>query len=316
MSGSLSALLRSLHEAHQRIKMLSQEMDESQRAVARLQTQLQDRENQVRQLQEEIRQLKVTLHDREVTEKQLHEKLTRWQRQLQAASTAKEYQALQTQIENARIQLSALEDEMLDLIDKLEFTVGDATMGQTYQATSTSVRVNILVRDPQGPNNGPPGLNMPLLDHIDLIAGRVTGLIDPSDPQYHVATNPTTRVIARFDAVGGIVDSNGLISTAWMDLGNGERMMSLTLNDVEENMYFRLRGTNLGLNVSGETDAAGNPLGDWLSSYHIAGDHEAEAWADLWLYSNPVFVAAVPEPGTLSMLALAGLALLRRRRMA
>jgi predicted nucleic acid-binding Zn-ribbon protein len=71
-------------------------------------------------LQEEIRQLKVALHDREVTEKQLHEKMTRWQRQIQSAATAREFQALQNQLESARIQLSVLEDEMLDLIDKLE----------------------------------------------------------------------------------------------------------------------------------------------------------------------------------------------------
>jgi predicted nucleic acid-binding Zn-ribbon protein len=45
MSGSLSALLRALHEAQQRIHLLSQEIDESQRAITRLQSQLQDRES-------------------------------------------------------------------------------------------------------------------------------------------------------------------------------------------------------------------------------------------------------------------------------
>ncbi|MCS7167438.1 MAG: hypothetical protein RMI91_04215 [Gemmatales bacterium] len=120
MSGSLSALLRALHEAHQRVYLLHKEIDEFQQAERRLELQLAEREKQLRQLQEEVRQLKVTLHEREVTEKQLQEKVTRWQQQILAASTAREYQALQNQIENARLQLSALEDEMLELIDKLE----------------------------------------------------------------------------------------------------------------------------------------------------------------------------------------------------
>ncbi|MCS7160858.1 MAG: hypothetical protein RMJ19_10345, partial [Gemmatales bacterium] len=96
------------------------ELEESQRATQRLEQQLAEREKQLRQLQDEIRQLKVTLHDREVTEKQLQEKITRWQKQILAANTAREYQALQNQIESARLQLSALEDEMLELMDKLE----------------------------------------------------------------------------------------------------------------------------------------------------------------------------------------------------
>lgn len=120
MSGSLSALLRALHEAHQRVHMLRKDIEEAERAVQRLEQQLSERDKQMRQLQEEIRQLKVTLHDREVTEKQLQEKITRWQQQILTASTAREYQALQNQIENARMQLHALEDEMLELMDKLE----------------------------------------------------------------------------------------------------------------------------------------------------------------------------------------------------
>ena len=37
-----------------------------------------------------------------------------------------------------------------------------------------------------------------LVDHIDLIAGEITGPIDPSSPDYTKATNETTKVIASF----------------------------------------------------------------------------------------------------------------------
>jgi hypothetical protein len=56
---------------------------------------------------------------------------------------------------------------------------------------------------------------------------------------------------------------------------------------VKDSLYFRLRGSNQGLNVNNETDRAGNPLPDSLMGANTA----AKAFADLWFYSNPVFVA-------------------------
>jgi hypothetical protein len=51
-------------------------------------------------------------------------------------------------------------------------------------------------------------------------------------------------------------------------------------------MYFRLRGTNLPINIPNETDADGNPLIDDLK-----GTNDGQkAYQDLWFYSNPIFV--------------------------
>ncbi len=51
-----------------------------------------------------------------------------------------------------------------------------------------------------------------------------------------------------------------------------------------------LRGTNLAVNTASETDAAGNPLSDFLATDNLDLDGADEAWADLWFYSNPIFV--------------------------
>jgi hypothetical protein len=55
-------------------------------------------------------------------------------------------------------------------------------------------------------------------------------------------------------------------------------------------MYYRLRGTNHAVNAPSETDAKGNPLSDFLATDNLGLDGAAEAWADLWFYSNPIFV--------------------------
>ena len=52
-------------------------------------------------------------------------------------------------------------------------------------------------------------------------------------------------------------------------------------------MYFRLRGTNWALNTPLQTDTNGNPLLDMLEGTNDA----SKALADLWFYSNPIFVA-------------------------
>lgn len=116
----------------------------------------------------------------------------------------------------------------------------------------------------------------PQVDHIDLIAGEITGKIDPSDEHaYKNATNPTTKVIATFSRKDFELDKEGF-STIVHHIKN-----------VNKNMYFRLRGTNLPPNTEYETDPAGNPLPDALVTEK---DGAQEAWDDLWFYSNPIFV--------------------------
>jgi hypothetical protein len=66
-------------------------------------------------------------------------------------------------------------------------------------------------------------------------------------------------------------------------------------------MYFRLRGTNLAANTPNQTDAGGNPLIDTLAYQTLPNPDPTktgtvtintpdQAWADLWFYSNPIFI--------------------------
>jgi hypothetical protein len=207
-----------------------------------------------------------------------------------------------------------------DLIDELEFTAHGkgkekAVMGQTLVVTpGTMVTVKIKVHDPNGINYCPldmdnpslaqigvsQPLNMPVLDHVDLISGEWGSFIDPRDEEaYTDGTNPTAGVVATFKRHGG-VDKNGYMTYVFKF-------------KAENNVYFRLRGTNLPAGVPYETDAMGNPLADSEANDNLYSlmsvedledklfddvtiytnsklDEVAEAYADLWFYSNPIFI--------------------------
>lgn len=186
-----------------------------------------------------------------------------------------------------------------DLIDSLIYTVETvdqtrtkAVMGSTLITNKgKSVKITIKARDPQTANfNTYSSYTNPVLNHIDIIKGKVTGKIDPASPNYNVQTVATTSVIGRFDAVGGVADTKNITSQKWTSLGNGWVEMSMIVSNVTDSVYFRLRGTNQGLNVTNETDADGNPLADALMGTNDA----TKAFADLWFYSNPVFVYTSP----------------------
>ena len=137
------------------------------------------------------------------------------------------------------------------------------------------------------------------VDHIDLIAGEVKGkvaryLADGTtlNPDYDNDRNDTTRVLASFTgrdwgndatAAQGEEGSEGRVGDGW-------RTISYHLGRLDNDMYFRLRGTNLGRGVPNETDPEGNPLSDELMAPNTAD----KAYADLWFYSNPVFIRARP----------------------
>ena len=159
-----------------------------------------------------------------------------------------------------------------NLIKNLNFTIGNTQMGETGYTSNGKIAIEIKI----GLSDG--------LDHIDLIAGKLSGKIDPSDPKYNVDSVSTTSVIARFDSKGGVKDANGIVSSKWNQVSNViyiKYELKLT-----GDMYFRLRGTNWGLNTLNQTDANGNPLPDKLEYPNDA----SKAMADRWFYSNPIWI--------------------------
>ena len=211
---------------------------------------------------------------------------------------------------------------------------GCATMGEKLIVRpGADVIVTIAVRDPVGTSNSPYSfanpslkqvnvtqpLNAPVLDHVDLISGNVTGYVDPANLASYAgawsankgtpaAVNASTKVAKVFDKTG------------WTAAADGTLTMSYRVSGVKASQYFRLRGTNLPANVPYETDANGNPAKDFDSAGNIAcadaacpahlalavagnkaslavgaktSSYDVAAWADLWFYSNPVFVEVV-----------------------
>jgi hypothetical protein len=170
-----------------------------------------------------------------------------------------------------------------DLINALEFKaygqMDQADMGQEMHIKNRrwgkeSVLITIKFKSPDSNWNG----DKPVVDHVDLIAGKITGKIDPASSDYTKATNDTAKVIATFTRDNWEVDREGYI------------VITYRVKDLDGSMYFRLRGTNLAVSTPHETDAAGNPLSDFLATDNLGLDGADEAWADLWFYSNPIFV--------------------------
>ncbi len=165
-----------------------------------------------------------------------------------------------------------------DLINALDFHAqydgARATMGEWLpvemkKGRGNPVKITIRFKSPSFNNNG----DAVRVDHIDLIAGDVTGSVPPGSPDYNNPENPSARVIERFTAPSWTTDDNG-----WNVIQYHVR--------VDHSMYFRLRGTNNALN-SPEIDQD-SPNGD--PALDLQDNTPEKAWQDLWFYSNPIFI--------------------------
>jgi hypothetical protein len=178
-----------------------------------------------------------------------------------------------------------------------------------------SVRITLIVNKPAKPNNSPYSfnnpsllqlglqqpLNRPVLDHVDFIRGNITGVVSPSSANYTNGTNPSAMIIATFNA------------SKWVASGN-KLTMSFVIPNIQGNQYVRARGTNLPVATPNETDALGNPLNDLPTSTILCTDpacpshmqtsgagaklssYDVASWADLWFYSNPIFIRVSDQP--------------------
>ena len=182
-------------------------------------------------------------------------------------------------------------------------TAGCATMGEKLVVRpGAEIVVAIVVRDPAGSNNSPytfanpsllqigvnQPLNQPVLDHIDLIRGMVTGYKVPGSADYAgqwpantawlrtdgstplvsdavvpaAAKNLSATVVKSFASNGAspwVAVNSGVDNTAFLK-------MSYRIPAVAASQYVRLRGSNLPAAVPFETDTAGNPLSDMFTN--------------------------------------------------
>jgi hypothetical protein len=168
---------------------------------------------------------------------------------------------------------------------------GCASMGKKLMVTAgDDVVVGVAVRDPSGVNHAPysfdnPSLlqigkhvaiNMPVLDHIDLIGGMVTGFKTPGAADYSgewprntawLGTDGTTASLSVVPAAAKNTTASILKTFANGSWTIGKtipeyRRMAYTIPAVAASQYVRLRGSNLPASVPYETDANGNPLAD------------------------------------------------------
>jgi hypothetical protein len=179
-----------------------------------------------------------------------------------------------------------------DLIDALDFHASadktSRTMGQTLSVRKGGkIVVTIRFKSPATNNHG----SRVKLDHIDLIEGNVGRRIAPASAAYaNSASNASAHVVESF-------------GRPRMRAIKGWEVMTVAFVP-KANMYFRLRGTNLPPDTPNQTDSAGNPLVDTLTYKTVANpdpssaaavptvtiNTPAQAWADLWFYSNPIFI--------------------------
>jgi len=200
--------------------------------------------------------------------------------------------------------------------DDITNDISDARMGDTLVVPrGRSVRITLTVTTPDKPNNSPYSfnnpsllqigikqpLNRPELDHVDFIRGNITGVIQPSDPNYTNATNPSATIYASFN------------KKTWEASGH-TRTMTFVIKNVQGNQYIRARGTNLPVATPNETDSQGNPLSDLPTSVIACTDaacpdhmqvsstggklssFDVAAWSDLWFYTNPIFIRVSDQP--------------------
>lgn len=181
--------------------------------------------------------------------------------------------------------------------DKIKFNLNFDHTKTTSVDKSPYVFANPLLA--QSPLNMNVPINQALLDHLDFIMGDVTGPIDPTDPNYTNATNPSAHIYKTFN------------STQFLPPGPGVdgNTVYFYMTAPSTPFYMRVRGTNMPANVPFVTDAMGNPLPDAGITANVpctdpkcpkflpvnaSGQkmvaYDVLAWANAWTYVNPIFI--------------------------
>lgn len=165
-----------------------------------------------------------------------------------------------------------------DLVNKLDFKAiaangNFATMGETLIAEhGKTITIKIRFHSAQKNNNG----NAPAVQVLQIITGDITGRVEPGQADFNKDTNESSKIVKLF------TPADWKTKAGWSEV-------FYKIENPKKDQYIRIRGTNHPVGTAFETDQSGNPLPDSLAN-NLKIDGPQEAWADLWFYSNPIFI--------------------------
>ncbi len=190
-----------------------------------------------------------------------------------------------------------------------------ATMGEKLVVRpGEEIVVAVIARDPSGTSYSPytfpnpslaqigvrQRLDKPVLDHFDVISGKVTGYRDPQNPSSYAGEWPRDWIVnpsmanvpdAAKNTSAAVVKtfSSRTWNAGYGAVGEFKRVV-FRMKNVRDSQYLRLRGTNLPASVPWETDSNGNPLTDkWTNAAEITNE------------AGPSGSEVVPENGNLQI---------------
>jgi hypothetical protein len=153
-------------------------------------------------------------------------------------------------------------------------------------------------------------LNEPSVDHVDLIMGKVTGVIQPGAAGYAVPNAAGVTGAAIVYNPSTVIAQQVLAKDmkAWQRRDGSIRLTFQTSFIAGKTpAYLRARGTNIPVATPHVTDSAGNPLVDVNNALVDCADpacpahldtvngakkvtYDVLAYSNLWFYANPIFI--------------------------
>ena len=115
-----SSILRELHRLHRHAEDLRTQINRGPQTIKAHQEKTTKLEELLHQAQDSIKKLKVSLHEKEVSLKSQQQVVAKHEKQLNEATSRKEYDALRVEIESDKKACSKIEDEMLVVMEEIE----------------------------------------------------------------------------------------------------------------------------------------------------------------------------------------------------
>ncbi len=115
-----AATLREIHRLRRHAKNLQEEIERVPRLLKAQQAKVTRAEEALRQAQEALKRLKVATHEKEVLLKTTHQQIAKHEKQRNEASSKKEYDALQAEVNADKRKCQELEDKILEAMAEAE----------------------------------------------------------------------------------------------------------------------------------------------------------------------------------------------------